>query len=120
MRTVGKYLLKLYVTGRTSRSERAIANLRRICAEELPGQCEVMIVDVLERPELAEEDRILATPTLIRESPPPARRIIGDLSDPKLVVFGLSLYPDVALDPDPGLFPSERPRYPDDGRGDHR
>jgi circadian clock protein KaiB len=89
-----KYILKLFVTGQTPRSERAIANLRRVCDEELGGRCEIIIIDVLERPEVAEEEKILATPTLIRQYPPPVRRIIGDLSDLKQV--GLSLFPNSA------------------------
>lgn len=87
-----KILLKLYITGHTSRSEQAIANLRRICEERLSEQVELEIVDILEQPYLAEQEKIIATPTLIRVSPPPARRVIGDLSDTKKVLFGLSLY----------------------------
>lgn len=88
---MGKVLLKLFVTGQTIRSGRAIANLRRICEESLGTEYELTIVDVLERPQLAEDERILATPTLIRESPLPVRRIIGDLSDTKQVLLGLDL-----------------------------
>ncbi|MCX8027689.1 MAG: circadian clock protein KaiB [Thermodesulfovibrionales bacterium] len=90
---MSKYLLKLYVTGRTPRSERAISNLKRICEEELQGQYEMVIIDVLERPQLAEEEKILATPTLIKQLPPPLRRIIGDLSDTEKVLLGLDILP---------------------------
>ncbi|GIX48608.1 MAG: hypothetical protein KatS3mg131_2819 [Candidatus Tectimicrobiota bacterium] len=90
---MSKYLLKLYITGRTPRSELAIRNLRRLCAEELQGQYELVIIDVLERPELAEAAKILATPTLSKELPPPLRRIIGDLSDRERVLLGLELLP---------------------------
>jgi circadian clock protein KaiB len=86
-----KYRLKLFITGQTARSSRAISNLRRICEEALGTAYELNIIDVLERPELAEEERILATPTLIREFPPPVRRIIGDLSDTNQVLLGLEL-----------------------------
>ncbi len=86
-----KYRLKLFVTGQTQRSSRAIANLRHICEEELPADCEVTIIDVLEDPTLAEEHKILATPTLIRVLPLPVRRIVGDLSDTKQVLLGLEL-----------------------------
>lgn len=86
-----KYILKLYVTGNTPRAERAIANLRRICEEELGGQYEMIVIDVLERPELAEDEKILATPTLIKQLPPPLRRIIGDLSDVDKVLLGLNI-----------------------------
>lgn len=85
------YRLRLYITGRTPRAERALANLRRICSEELAGQYELEIIDVLERPQLAENEKILATPTLIRELPPPLRRVIGDLSDTERVLLGLDV-----------------------------
>ena len=88
---MSKLVLKLYVTGRTSRSERAISNLKRICDEELRGEYEVALIDVLERPQQAEDDKIVATPTLIKETPLPLRRIIGDLSDREKVLIGLDL-----------------------------
>lgn len=91
-----KYLLKLYVTGRTERSERAIANLRRICDEQLSGAYEVRVIDVLENPQLAEDERILATPTLVKELPPPIRRLIGDLSDTDRVLLGLDIRASLA------------------------
>lgn len=86
-----EYLLKLFVTGRTTRSERAAANLRRLCDRELPGRYELMIIDILERPHLAEEERIMATPTLVRVMPQPVRRVVGDLSDETQVRAGLDL-----------------------------
>jgi circadian clock protein KaiB len=89
------YQLRLYVTGRTPRAEHAIANLRRICEEELRGQYELQIIDVLEHPQLAEDEKILATPTLIKRLPPPLRRVIGDLSDRDKVLLGLNVWPDV-------------------------
>jgi circadian clock protein KaiB len=84
--------LTLFVTGRTPSSEIAIGNLRRICDDRLKSVCEIRIVDVLENPQLAEERRILATPTLIRESPLPVRRLIGDLSDTDRVFRALDLH----------------------------
>ena len=90
---MGVLLLRLYVAGHTPRSEHAIANLRRICEEALPGQYELVIVDVLECPQLAEAEKILATPTLIRLSPPPLRRVVGDLSSAEEVLLGLELPP---------------------------
>lgn len=86
------FQLKLYVTGRTPRSEMAISNLRRICEQMLVGGYELVIIDVLERPQLAESEKILATPTLVRDLPPPSRRIIGDLADVERVVSGLDLH----------------------------
>ena len=88
---MNKHLLKLYVTGQTAKSQRAIENLRRICEEDLKGQYEMVIVDVLERPQLAEDEKILATPTLSKDLPLPLRRIIGDLSDTGKVLLGLDL-----------------------------
>ena len=86
----GPYELTLYVTGQTVRSARAVATLRWI-SEQLRGACELTIVDVLERPQLAEDERIVATPTVIRRRPAPPRRLIGDLSDIGKVILGLDL-----------------------------
>jgi circadian clock protein KaiB len=88
---LSQYILKLYVTGKTSKAEIAIANLKRICEEELDGRYELQIVDVLEHPQMAEDDKILATPTLIKRLPPPLRRVIGDLSDKHKVLLGLEV-----------------------------
>ena len=85
------YLLKLFVTGQTQRSESAISDLRRICEEEFQNQYELIVVDILKRPQLAEDEKILATPTVIKELPLPIRRIIGDLSDKEKVLLGLDL-----------------------------
>lgn len=88
-----KYLLKLYITGHTSRSARAIVNLQKICEEELNGHYEMAVIDILEQPQLAEDEKILATPTLIKALPLPLRRIIGDLTDSEKVLLGLDLLP---------------------------
>ncbi|NEX19523.1 circadian clock protein KaiB [Thiorhodococcus mannitoliphagus] len=88
-----KYHLRLYVTGGTTRSRAAIANLRRICEEHLPGRHAIEVIDLLEQPELAEGDQILAAPTLIRRLPPPSLRVIGDLSDTERVLIGLDFRP---------------------------
>ena len=91
---LSEYVLKLYVTGKSAKSEVAIANLRRICDQELQGKYELQVVDVLEQPQAAEDDRVLATPTLIKQLPPPLRRVIGDLSDKHKVLLGLEFRPD--------------------------
>lgn len=88
---LSRYLLKLYVTGSSARAELAVANLRRICEQELSDQYELRVIDVLQQPQLAEDEKILATPTLIKELPPPLRRVIGDLSDKEKVLLGLEL-----------------------------
>lgn len=85
--------MKLYVTGSSPRAEQAVANLRRICEEDLHGDYELEVIDVLKHPELAESDRVLATPTLIKQLPPPLRRVIGDLSDKDKVLLGLEVRP---------------------------
>ena len=85
------YVLKLYITGMSPRAEHAVANLQRICDEELDGKYKLIVVDVLEQPQLAEDEKILATPTLIKELPPPLRRIIGDMSDTEKVLLGLDM-----------------------------
>ncbi len=88
---MANYLLKLYVTGDSVKSRRAITNLLRICKEELNNQYRVEIIDVLEEPHKAEQEKILVTPTLIKQLPPPLQRIIGDLSNRDKVVCGLDL-----------------------------
>ena len=98
------YLLKLYVTGTSPRTETAIANLRRLCEGELKDQYELEIIDVLKNPQAAEDARILATPTLIKQLPPPLRRVIGDLSDKDKVLLGLEVRRDT-VNPDPNPHP---------------
>ena len=81
--------LTLYVAGDTPRSREAVANLERICAELLGGRAKCATIDVLNSPEVADAERILTTPTLIRESPTPRRRVTGDLSDAQRVLSAL-------------------------------
>jgi len=90
-RMTTKYVLKLYVTGQTSSSQKAIKNLENIIKHELRGLYQLKVIDVLKEPRLAEEDKILATPTLTKILPRPIRRIIGDLSDKESVLLGLDL-----------------------------
>lgn len=88
---MSKYRLILYITGTSPRAKIAIANLQRLCENELEGQYELEIVDVLQHPQRAEDEKILATPTLIKMLPPPLRRVIGDLSDKDKVLLGLEV-----------------------------
>jgi circadian clock protein KaiB len=83
--------LRLYVAGQTPKSIRAIANLQRICEQELAGQYHVEVIDLMERPLLAKGDEIIALPTLVRKLPTPIRKIIGDLSDTEMVLVGLQI-----------------------------
>lgn len=86
------FVLKLYIAGRTPRTERAIASIEELCQSgDLEGEYELVVVDVLERPQLAENEKILATPTLVKELPPPLRRVVGDLSDRERVLVGLDI-----------------------------
>jgi circadian clock protein KaiB len=85
------YVLKLYVAGNTPNSVRALRTLKNILEEEFKGVYALKVIDVLKNPQLAEEDKILATPTLSKVLPPPVRKIIGDLSDREKVLIGLDL-----------------------------
>ena len=85
------YIIKLYVAGNTPNSMRALKTLRNILETEFRGVYALKVIDVLKNPQLAEEDKILATPTLAKILPPPVRRIIGDLSDRERVLIGLDL-----------------------------
>jgi circadian clock protein KaiB len=86
-----KYVLKLYVTGLTPRSQDAVKNLKKILNKDYKGVYSLRVIDVVKHPNLAEDDKILATPTLIKILPPPVRRIIGDLSNKEKVLLGLDL-----------------------------
>ena len=92
------YILKLYVAGNTPNSMRALKTLRNILETEFRGVYALKVIDVLKNPQLAEEDKILATPTLSKILPPPVRRIIGDLSDRERVLIGLDLLYDELAD----------------------
>ena len=83
--------LRLYVAGQSPKSLRALANLRRLCEEHLPGRYEIEIVDLIEHPAQAREDDILALPTLVRRLPAPLRKVIGDLSNTEHALVGLRI-----------------------------
>jgi circadian clock protein KaiB len=85
------YELRLYLAGHSPRSVRAVENLRRTCEEYLPGRYRIELVDLLENPQLARGDEIIAVPTLVRKLPEPVRKIIGDLSDTEKLLVGLQL-----------------------------
>jgi circadian clock protein KaiB len=83
--------LRLYVAGQTPKSIVALANLKRICEEHMSGKYRIEVIDLMENPQLARRDQIVAIPTLIRELPSPLKRIIGDLSNTERVLVGLDL-----------------------------
>lgn len=88
--------LRLYVAGQTPKCQAALANLKRICIEHLEGRYTLEVVDLLEHPQLAKGDQILAIPTLVRKLPEPVRKIIGDLSNSERTLVGLDLRPRVS------------------------
>lgn len=85
--------LRLYVAGQTPKSIAAFSNLRKLCEEHLKGKYRIEVIDLLQNPQLARGDQILAIPTLVRKLPVPVRKIIGDLSDTERVLVGLDLIP---------------------------
>jgi len=87
----GHYNLRLYVAGQTPKSLTAIANLKTICEEHLSGRYTVEVIDLIQSPQLAAGDQILAVPTLVRRLPPPIKRVIGNLSDTERVLVGLDI-----------------------------
>lgn len=85
--------LRLYIAGKTPKSVTALNNLKRYCEIHLAGQYRIEVIDLLEKPQLAEGDQILAIPTLVRKVPEPIRKIIGDLSNEEKVLVGLDIRP---------------------------
>lgn len=86
-----QFVLRLYVAGTTPRSARAIANIKRICEEELQGRYDLEVIDIYQQPDTANGEQVIAVPTLIKSLPTPLRRIIGDLSDTEQVIVGLGI-----------------------------
>jgi circadian clock protein KaiB len=101
-RSSARFVLRLYVTGTTGRSIRAIQNVRRICEEHLQGKYDLEVVDIHKNLALARGDQIIAAPTLIRRLPQPLRRLIGDMADEQRVLIGLDLRPRPARRNDDG------------------
>lgn len=93
MTAVKEYQLRLYIAGQTTKSMLALRNLKQYCETHLAGKYSIEIIDLIENPQLAEGDQILAIPTLVRKFPEPIRKIIGDLSDEEKVLVGLDLKP---------------------------
>jgi len=89
-----RYKLRLCITGTTSLSARAIVNVRKICEEHLHGQYELEVIDLIEHPEVAAREQVIAAPTLVKSEPPPTRRFIGDMSQSERILRGLGLPAD--------------------------
>lgn len=92
-RSEPEWKLRLYVAGQTPKSLTAFANLKKICETHMAGKYHIEVIDLLEKPQLARGDQILAVPTLVRQLPEPIRKIIGDLSNTERVLVGLNLQP---------------------------
>jgi circadian clock protein KaiB len=90
---VERYVLRLYVTGMTPRSARAVRNLQAICDQHLAGRYDLEVIDIYQQPILTKGEQIIAAPTLIKKLPLPMRRIIGDMSNHERVLLGLDLVP---------------------------
>lgn len=86
-----RYILKLYVAGRSPKSVNAIANIKKLCEANLQGRYLLEVIDLYQQPQLAQGEQIIAVPTLIRKLPPPLRRIIGDMSNTERVLAGLDI-----------------------------
>lgn len=88
-----EFELRLFIAGNSPRSQRTVETLRRICQTRLPDRFVLSVVDIYQQPDLAEADGVLAAPTLLILSPPPVRRLVGDLSDESRILHGLGLQP---------------------------
>jgi circadian clock protein KaiB len=86
-----KYVLKLYITGTTPRSSAAIGNIRSLCEDYLSGRYQLEVVDIYQQPALAAGEQIIAAPTLVKELPPPVRRMVGDLASRHRILIGLNI-----------------------------
>ena len=87
-----KYIFRLYVTGSSTRSLRAIHNLKKLCDEYLPGAYDLKVIDIYKDPDAAREEQIVAAPTLVKQLPRPLRRFVGDLSNTEKLLVGLEIY----------------------------
>ena len=87
-----KYILRLYVTGSTGKSLRAVHNLRKLCDEHLPNDYDLEVIDIYKDPEAAREAQIIAAPTLVKKLPEPIRKFVGDLSNTQKILVGLDIY----------------------------
>jgi circadian clock protein KaiB len=87
-----KYILRLYVTGSSARSLRAVDNLKKICEEHFPDDYDLEVIDIYENPTAAREEQIIAVPTLVKKLPRPLRKFVGDLSNTQKILIGLDIY----------------------------
>jgi circadian clock protein KaiB len=88
-----RYVLRLFVTGMTARSVRAVENVRAVCKQYIEGRYDLEVIDVYQQPDLAQCEQIIAAPTLIKKQPLPLRRVIGDMSNTEQLLIGLDIKP---------------------------
>ncbi len=88
-----KFVLKLFVSGASRRSSRAVENIRKFCEEHLKGRYELEVIDIYQQPERLEHEQVIAAPTLVKKLPPPLRKMIGDMSDEEKILIGLNMKP---------------------------
>ena len=86
-----RYVLRLYIAGMNPKSVAAVENIRRICDEQLPGKCQLDVIDIYQQPILAMNGQIVAAPTLVKELPPPLKKLVGSMADTDRVLIGLDL-----------------------------
>lgn len=91
----GRYVLRLYITGMTPNSKKAVENIKKICEEHLAGRYNLQVIDIYQQPSLAEGEQIIAAPTLVKIQPAPLKRLIGDMSDTEKVLSGLGIRPNL-------------------------
>ena len=87
-----KYILRLYITGSSARSLKAVHNLKKLCEEHLPDDYELEVIDIYKNPNAAREEQIIAAPTLVKKLPEPLRKFVGDLSNTQKILVGLDIY----------------------------
>jgi circadian clock protein KaiB len=87
-----KYILRLYVSGSSPRSMKAVYNLKKLCEEHLPDDYDLEVIDIYENPQVATREQIIAAPTLVKKLPAPLRRFVGDLSNTQKLLMGLDIY----------------------------
>ncbi|MGD0952681.1 MAG: circadian clock KaiB family protein [Methanotrichaceae archaeon] len=105
-----KYVLRLFVAGMNPKSLQAVENIKRICETYLPGRYQLEVIDVYQQPILAKDGQIVAAPTLVKELPPPLRKLVGSMSDTERVLVGMDLHIGAPGTIDPP--PMEKPKEP--------
>ncbi|MHB8899586.1 MAG: circadian clock KaiB family protein [Thermoguttaceae bacterium] len=88
-----RFVLRLYVSGMTTRSRQAIDAIRKLCEEHLAGRCDLEVIDIYQQPGLAKDAQVIAAPTLVKTLPPPLKKVLGDMGDPGRIMLALGIFP---------------------------